>query len=141
MADTCKAASESCCFLAASECQSSLGFCGLIPFCELGTWVHIENSLLRTLIWQLRSVDGEEEGSRAEQGVVDRVMQWEQNAARQYADDGVADGWESDDSQPETAEQRYIRVSLMSDLDKGSFGRCGGMPAELAAHVRLRWNH
>lgn len=58
---------------------------------------------------QLRSVDGEEEGSRAEQGVVDRVMQWEQNAARQYADDGVADGWESDDSQPETAEQRYIR--------------------------------
>jgi hypothetical protein len=60
----------------------------------------------------VRSQGGEEEGSRAEQGVVDRVMQWEQGAARQYAEDGVADGWDSDDSHPETAEQRYIRVRI-----------------------------
>ncbi len=39
------------------------------------------------------------------------MAQWEQAAALQYAEDGAADGWDSDDSQPETAEQRYIRVS------------------------------
>ncbi len=59
----------------------------------------------------MREEGGEVEGSRADQGVVDRVAQWEQAAALQYAEDGAADGWDSDDSQPETAEQRYIRVS------------------------------
>ena len=61
-------------------------------------------------VLQVRNEGEEEEGSHAEQGVVDRVAQWKQGAAAQYADDGVADGWESDDSHPETAEQRYIRV-------------------------------
>ena len=48
--------------------------------------------------------------SSAHPELVDKVVEWERKAAQQYAEDGDADGWDSDASEPETAEQRYIRV-------------------------------
>lgn len=42
--------------------------------------------------------------------LVDTVAEWEQKAAEQYVEDGDADGWSSD-SEAETAEQKYIKVS------------------------------
>ena len=48
----------------------------------------------------------------SDQRLVDKVLEWEQKAAEQYKEDGFSDGWNSDESEPETAEQRYIRVCL-----------------------------
>jgi len=121
---------------------TSVGLCTFPPTLEAAIWSHQTYPGRGTLSWQVRSVDGEEVGSRAEQGVVDRVMQWEQNAARQYADDGVADGWDSEDSQPETAEQRYIRVRLMSGLCKvngGEMGRHIGIQTGELVAISLCW--
>ena len=47
--------------------------------------------------------------------MLDTLKQWEEKAAQQYQEDGNADGWDSD-SQPETAEQKYMRVSQPCSL-------------------------
>ena len=38
---------------------------------------------------------------------------WEAIAAAQFCTDGVADGWESDGSDHDTAEQKYLKVSCV----------------------------
>lgn len=66
------------------------------------------------VFWQLLQVQSKgEEGlpSAGDQHLVDRVSQWELKAAQQYREDGTTDGWDSDTSEPETAEQKYIRAS------------------------------
>ena len=40
----------------------------------------------------------------------DRSKVWETMAALQYRADGVADGWDSDEPDTETPEQKYIKV-------------------------------
>lgn len=47
----------------------------------------------------------------SDQKLIDKVVEWERKAAQQYAADGNAEGWSSDVSDEETAEQTYIRVS------------------------------
>ncbi|KAK9866675.1 hypothetical protein WJX84_002407 [Apatococcus fuscideae] len=42
----------------------------------------------------------------------DRSKLWETMAALQYGADGVADGWDSDEPETETPEQKYIKVWL-----------------------------
>ena len=40
----------------------------------------------------------------------DKLKLWEAMAAVQYRTDGVADGWDSDEPDTETSEQKYIKV-------------------------------
>lgn len=59
---------------------------------------------------QVRSSETDAFPFSSDQKLVDRVVEWEAKAAEQYKEDGIADGWDSDISEPENAEQRYIRV-------------------------------
>lgn len=47
--------------------------------------------------------------------MVDKVTEWKLKAAEQYKADGASDGWDSNDSEPETAEQKYIRASPLQN--------------------------
>ena len=42
--------------------------------------------------------------------VSDTLKEWADKASKQYQEDGNADGWDSEDTVSETAEQKYIRV-------------------------------
>jgi hypothetical protein len=42
--------------------------------------------------------------------VQDRLRGWGEAAAEQFRADGAADGWDSDASDEETAEQKYMRA-------------------------------
>lgn len=57
--------------------------------------------------------------SRTNQTLVDRVTEWEHKAAEQYREDGSSDGWSSEASEPETAEQKYIRACHHPSTDPG----------------------
>lgn len=55
--------------------------------------------------------------------LVDSVKLWESIAAKEYAFDGVMDGWDSDsEAPPESAEDKYLQVRL---------------PLHQSVHVRL----
>jgi len=45
--------------------------------------------------------------------VEDRLRTWGNAAAAQYSADGITDGWDSDMSEEESAEQKYMRVRPM----------------------------
>lgn len=47
------------------------------------------------------------------QPIKDTVKEWEVIAAKEYQFDGVADGWDSDEGEVETSEQKYIKVSRL----------------------------
>lgn len=55
--------------------------------------------------------DGAGQGPLAkEELILDKVRLWGAIAAQQYREDGAADGWDSDASEEETAEQEYVKV-------------------------------
>lgn len=56
--------------------------------------------------------------------VEDKVSLWARVAARQYAEDGEADGWDSDqDTRRQTVEDKYIAVCSISQEIAGKTGK------------------
>jgi hypothetical protein len=49
-------------------------------------------------------------GMERTQSLPRRSKLWEAIAAAQFSADGVMDGWDSDDSDHETPEQKYMKV-------------------------------
>ena len=76
----------------------------------------------------MRGVEEEGPVFSSDQKLVDKVMEWEQKAAEQYKEDGLSEGWESDNSEPETAEQRYIRVRHLTALPQALICLICGLP-------------
>ena len=60
---------------------------------------------------QVQEAEGAAEGQQ-QQPLVDRVAQWEAIAAQEYKADGIADGWDSEPEEEETAEQKYIKARM-----------------------------
>ena len=57
-----------------------------------------------------------------------QVKAWGEAAAAQYAEDGAADGWDSDAGEEETAEEKYIKVGRL----------CPGCTGAAAAALHLQ---
>ena len=75
------------------------------------------------MLHQVKATEGDPLPFTSDQKLVDKVVEWERQAAEQYKEDGFSDGWDSDNSLPETAEQRYTRVScLPASLLQGLLG-------------------
>lgn len=45
-----------------------------------------------------------------EKPVQDQSRLWEAIGAAQFCSDGIADGWDSDTEESETAEEKYLKV-------------------------------
>jgi len=68
--------------------------------------------------------------------VQDRLRGWGEAAAAQFRADGAADGWDSDASDEETAEQKYMRARPAAPAPP-CHSPCAGGPACAATSSAL----
>ena len=69
----------------------------------------------------MKGHENEDPALSSDKKLVDKVLEWEQKAAEQYKEDGLSDGWSSDVAEPETAEQKYIRVCFSPGFPRAAY--------------------